>query len=386
MGAARRSRRRGSVRARGSNRWEVVVTVKDPLTGKYRKMSRLVRGTRRDAERRLSELQVEADSGSLTPKDTPTAGTYAELLDQWLDRKIAEGLSVSTITRYRHAAGILREELGTRRIDQVDTRSLDSLYGRLLKAGQSPASIAKVHQVARSAGELAVTYGLVRSNPAVAAKAPRILKPVTDAPEPEVVRRLIEEAAKKDRMLATFLRLGSATGARRGELCALRWSDLRLDDDPPSVLFSRAVTMGEGVVQERKVTKTGVARRVTLDAGTAAAMQDYRTSLQELCGQHGVEISRDGWVFSSLPDGSRIPRPDSFTAAFSKLAKRVGVDVTLYEATRHFAASTMIGSGIDATTAAARLGHDATTLLRRYSHVRAGADEKAAGIVGSVLD
>lgn len=386
MPARKTARRRGTVRARGTDRWEVVATVKDPLTGTHRKVSRAVRGSRRDAEARLSQLLVELEDGSLTPRDAPSTGSYAELLDQWLDRKRAEGLSPSTLARYRHAADVLKVRLGSRRLDQIDTASIDSLFASLLRSGQSPATIAKISQVARSSLGLAVTYGLIRSNPALAAKAPKVLKPVTDAPEPETVKAIIEAADAQNHTLATFIRVGAATGARRGELCALKWSDLSLDDEVPSALIGRTVVLGDDGVLERSVTKTGKARRVTLDHGTVAALRAQRAKADSACEKGGFAVLRDGWVFSSQPDGSAIPRPDSFTAAFSQIAKRLGIKVTLYEATRHFAASTMIGNGIDPTTAAARLGHDATTLLKRYSHVRAGADAKAAGLVGASLD
>jgi integrase len=376
------------VRARGTDRWEVVASVKDPLTGAHRKVSRVVRGTKKDAERRLSQLLVEADAGFLTPGDAAVAGTFAELLDQWLDRKRSEGLSPSTIARYAQASKLLRAELGTRKLDQLDTATIDALYARLLRSGQSPASIAKVAQVARASLDLAVTYGRLRSNPAAGAKPPKVLRPDKDAPEPEVVKQLIAYA-KQERYfhLSLLIRLGAATGARRGELCALKWTDFDFEGDPPSMLVSRVIVHGEGgAVIERPVTKTGKSRRVTLDPGTVQTLMDWRAEREKFAADCGCELPADAYVFSYEPEGNVPPRPDGFTQAFNRISRELGLDCSLYEATRHFAGSTMIANGVDVTTAAARLGHSATTLLKRYSHVRAGADAKAAGVVGSSLD
>ena len=49
------------------------------------------------------------------------------------------------------------------------------------------------------------------------------------APEPDVVQTLLDAAARYRPEFAAYLRLSVTTGARRGELCALRWTDIDLD-------------------------------------------------------------------------------------------------------------------------------------------------------------
>jgi integrase len=60
------------------------------------------------------------------------------------------------------------------------------------------------------------------------------LPPATDTPmmtlDHEQARRLLEAAAGT--WLHMLVLLGAATGARRGELLALRWADLDLDRAP----------------------------------------------------------------------------------------------------------------------------------------------------------
>ena len=380
-------RRRGSVRELGKGKFEVIVSVPDPLTGNHRKVSRRVTGTRKQAEDRLAKLITEINEGDTAPKSVSATGSYAELLDAWLAQKRTEGLSPSTVSRYAQAGQHLRAAFGDRKVADVTPERLDALYAALSKKGLGGASILKTHRVARGVGDLAVRYGLIRTNPAIGATRPRITAPTVVAPETETVQLLIDAAAKTNPTLSLFLRVGAATGMRRGELAALRWSDCTLNGDDPFILVARNIVIGEnGKIIERPVTKTGKPRRVSLDSRTTALLVEYQEGNTKLCAELGGLLLDDGWVFSSQPDGSTIVRPDTMTWAFSKLCTRLGIEgLSLYGTTRHYAASTMIANDIDPVTAAARLGHSPTQLLRTYGHLRAGKHQQAAALVGGLL-
>ncbi len=383
MAGRKRTRRTGYLREKSGGRWEVVVSVRDPLTGGHRKVSRTMIGTRKQAEDRLARLRTEIADGDVAPKATTgSMDTYSELLDRFIEAKRAQGLSPTTTARYESASIPLREAFGDRRPDQVGAEALEGLYGRLLAAGKSPGTVRKVHEAARGAGDLAFRYGRTRRNLAADAKAPRVNNPQKDAPTPAQVKKLIETAAKTNPTLAALIHVGAATGARRGELLALRWSDVDLDAATMSI--SRALILdGKKLIEKR--TKTGAGRRITLDSGTVAVLRDVRTTSEKLCAELGGQLHAKGYVFSGQPDGSKAMRPDSVTWAFSKVADRADLDFTFYESTRHFAASELVGAGMDLRTTADRLGHDVRVLLSRYAHRRPGRDEAAAEMMASVL-
>jgi integrase len=391
------ARRHGHVGERGPGRWEVSVPLpKDPETGRRRKVSRLVRGTRADAERRLRALAVEVDNGDHAGAELRGgSSTYAELVDRWLEAKAAEGLSPSTVTRYRYAAAHLKSVLGTRAVEDIDVAALEALYGRLTRQGQTGASVRKVHQVARGVGDMAVRYQLVRRNPADDARPPRVVKPETDAPAPDDVRRLVKAAMVENPVLGTLLHVGAATGARRGELLALRWTDLA----GSTLRIRRAVVLDGSEIVER-TTKTGKSRNVSLDAGTLELLEELRATSEDAyrrgreqpgrvvapaAGDGSITIPPDAFIFAAIASLDRPYRPDSITWWFRKLARSVGVDCTFYEATRHFHASELVGAGVDLRTIADRLGHDPRVLLERYAHLRPGRDEAAAETIGELL-
>jgi integrase len=196
--------------------------------------------------------------------------------------------------------------------------------------------------------------------------------------------RLVEAAAAVNRGLAVFVRLALATGARRGELCALRWCDVDLSRGV--VRIASALVEAAGVVTE-KDTKTHQVRRVSVDAATTALLGEYRGELEELCASAGGTLSKDAFVFSHQPDGSTPWRPNYVTLAFCRLRDRLGLDGLRLHDLRHASASLMLASGVDVRTVSGRLGHaHASTTLDIYAHMIHQADERAATALGALLD
>jgi len=112
---------KGSMRQRGSA-WELRVYLgADPVTGKQRYATKTVRAGKREAQRLLNEMKVEAERGLATR----TTATVGELLDRWLELA-REDFSPKTT---RETAGYiernLRPALGDVRLSKLTTASLD---------------------------------------------------------------------------------------------------------------------------------------------------------------------------------------------------------------------------------------------------------------------
>ncbi|HVW31799.1 MAG TPA: site-specific integrase [Acidimicrobiia bacterium] len=86
----------------------------------------------------------------------------------------------------------------------------------------------RTHNVLHRALVQAVRWGWIGVDPAAAATPPRLPTRDIRPPTPEQVRLLFARAAEENPAFAVFLQLAAATGARRGELIALRWTDVNL--------------------------------------------------------------------------------------------------------------------------------------------------------------
>src|SRR5205814_9221977 len=145
----------------------------------------------------------------------------------------------------------------------------------------------------------------------------RPVRPPVQAPTPEDVARLLEAAQAEDPEFALYLRLAAVTGARRGELCALRWDDF--DFEGGQVVVVRSLAVGnDGVVVKK--TKTDRSRRLALDEVTMGALHDQRRVAGERARSCDLELSPNAYVFARDPEGVDPWRPDSgATGRFMRL-------------------------------------------------------------------
>ena len=173
--------------------------------------------------------------------------------------------------------------------------------------------------------------------------------------------------------------LAMTTGARRGELCALRWDRVDLDR---AVLSIRTSIAQEGSRTWEKDTKTHQQRRIALDATTVDLLRAYRRRCEEDAASLGVRISESGRLFSANPDHSTWLVPSSVTQRYARMCARLGWDRTIHEL-RHYSATELISAGVDVRTVAGRLGHGGggTTTLRTYAAWVSEADQRAAGTI-----
>ena len=96
-----------------------------------------------------------------------------------------------------------------------------------------------------------------------------------------------------------FVRLAATTGARRGELCALRWKAVDLVDATVRIEASGYSERG-GPVQI-KDTKNHSRRVVSLDDSTVARISDHLEQMGLRASACGVELSPESFVLHTTP-------------------------------------------------------------------------------------
>ncbi|MGH8993309.1 MAG: site-specific integrase, partial [Acidimicrobiia bacterium] len=229
----------------------------------------------------------------------------------------------------------------------------------------------------------AVRWGWVSVNPAAAASPPPLPTRDIRPPSPEQLRLLFARAGEENPAFTVFLQLAAATGARRGELVALRWTDVDL--------ASGVLTIARGAVKGKnglvvKDTKTHGTRRIALDRATVALLAAHRQAAESVAGACDTMLLDDAYVFSDDPEGQSSWRPWLVTQAFARLAARSGMPEVRLHDLRHFVATRLLGSGVDVRTVAGRLGHkNPNVTLSVYAHFLPEADREAAELLGRIL-
>ena len=150
-------------------------------------------------------------------------------------------------TLYNYRRNIDREivpVLGSIRLSKLTSLDIDRLYAKLRKRHLKPATIRQVHAVLRGSLNQAMRWGLVHRNVATLASPPPLEQSELQPPEPEMVRALLREAYAQDPMFGLYVRVAIAIGARRAEICGLRWTDIDLDAGMMSVMRSHIAIPG----------------------------------------------------------------------------------------------------------------------------------------------
>ncbi len=370
----------GSLRQRGPNTWQVrVSTGRDPLTGRYRYVSRTVEGGKRAAQRAAAELAIAVERGQVRPGRE----SMAELLEKWMAHLEVQGRAPATLVRYRSAirANIL-PALGHVEVVKLTAADLDAFYSSLLSRGLKPLSVRKCHAILSTALRQAVRWGWLERSPIDRTSPPSSRSREIVPPTIVEVRSLLDACERSNSDLASLIYVAVTTGCRRGELCGLRWADVDLDGG--TLVVARSISDVPGSVSVKE-TKTHQTRRLALDQSTVEVLRRQHERASARARVAGAAIDGATYVWSQEVDGSAPYRPDRVTGAFRNLRDRVGLRHLTFHGLRHFSATALAGRGVGVRTIAGRLGHaNPNVTLRTYAHFLDVADREAATVMGEL--
>ncbi|MGH9069147.1 MAG: tyrosine-type recombinase/integrase [Acidimicrobiales bacterium] len=383
----------GSIRKRpdrGTDAWELRVYLGRDARGRVRQRSTLYRGTRRQAEHELARLVVDQDTDPVAlPRQDTAWGPATTVNDAIRGWKLNgwDDLSPNTVRRYESLWRLhVRDEIGEARIDSLGPYDIERYLRRLKAEGRGETTVRHLRAFLHRACRLARKWSGNRlPNPVADTELPEWPaegRGEVRSPTVEEVRAVLAAARAYDQRVAAFARVIAATGARRGEVCAIRWND---------VDWSGSIRIDEGIIARQggaavKAPKTRASvRRVSVDLGTLAVLEALRDGQALLAAQCGVQVGVDGFVFSKDPSGSLPPHPDAMSQAFRRICKRAGVapDIHLHSL-RHFQA-TELDPVISEAQKQARLGWATVHMARHYTGAITAEDRRAAEHMGQVL-
>lgn len=362
--------------------WRLRVPLgRDVVTGRYRTASRtVVASSRREAVARLNDFAREVRAENRARTDT----TVADLFDRWLALSETR-LSPTTMYTYR---GYVRRDVapafGDLAVKDVTAEHLDNLYLALGERGMAAKSVRQVHAICRRAFAQAVKWRWLDVNPAVFATPPPVRQAQLQPPTPAAIRAMVDVAMVDDPALGRLVLMAAVTGARRGELCALRWSDVDLETG--TVTIGRALIDVAGHVVA-KDTKTHAERTIALPAEMVVELEAHRGWLEARAAAGEARLSSAAFVWPAPTSLAGLSpwRPDQVTGAFRRLAERVGVAARLHDL-RHAHITQLLTAGVDIRTVSGRAGHaNPSTTLAVYSHWMPAADRAAADVAGGLM-
>lgn len=371
--------KRGSIIERGGHYTLIINLGRDPTTGKRKQQWVTVKGNKKDAEKRLSEILHQLDTGAYIHPGKTTMGEY---LAKWLAEYAKPNLSPRGYERYESICRVhLIPALGSIALTQLRPEHIQRHYSDSLKDGLSPLSVRYHHVVLHKALATALKWGLVVRNVADGVDVPRAHPGEMQTWDESELNKFLE-TAKATPYYALFY-TALFTGMRRSELLALRWQDI--DFIYSQIYVNRSMHQLRDGSRVFTAPKTDKSRRtIALTPSTFLVLESYRKAREIECKMLGVTLQDSDLVFSTL---GKPLRPNTVTRAWGMLATKAGVKVIRLHDARHTHASLMLKQGIHPKIVQERLGHSTISItLDTYSHVAPGLQEAAAQSFDKVIE
>ncbi len=371
---------RGHIKKRYKGSYTIVLNLgRDPSTGKRKQQWISVKGTKKEADKRLADLLHQMDTGTFMK---PGKTTLAEFLERWLRDYVLSNVSPKTTEWYTYIVhSHVIPDLGNIILTQLKPEHLQRFYSDKLSYGRcdskgplSPQTVRHCHVTLHYALETALKWGLITRNPADAVNPPHTQHRQMQTWNEDELRSFLE--ATKETPYYALFHLLFASGMRRSEILALRWCDIDLA--LCQIYVSRSMRQlhdGTFIFRQPKTAKGR--RAIALPPSSTIVLREHHERQVSIQLQLGIMPKDDDLVFSH-DDGSPL-QPGSITHAWGKLVKRTGLKYIRLHDARHTHASLMLKQGVHPKIVQERLGHSSIQItLDTYSHVAPGLQEAAA--------
>lgn len=369
----------GHLEKRNKNSWRIVIEIgRDPQTGKRKRISRSVKGNKKQAEKVMHRLLHELEQGTYIEPSEFTLGDY---LRRWLEDYCRINLAPSTFASYeiiviKH----LVPALGNIPLAKLQPMHLQQYYSRALKEGRrdgkgglSSRTVRYHHTVLREALQHAVKWQVVVRNVADAVEPPRVRQPEMAALNPNDVMILLKAVQNHQDYAIIFTAI--YTGMRRGELLGLRWNDVDLDAGVARIRQTLQKLQGQGFIFREPKTKKS-RRQITLSVGVVNLLKELRKKQAQNRLLLGNRYQNNDLVFCNN-DGTPID-PSKFSKRFRYLADKHGFTNIRFHDLRHTHATILLTQGVHPKVVQERLGHESITItMDTYSHILPGLQEEA---------
>ncbi|NGM18030.1 tyrosine-type recombinase/integrase [Eggerthellaceae bacterium zg-887] len=380
------------------NSWQLILSLgNDPITGKRVQKCRHFKGNKTQAKRALDDFRREIECGLAPNADRIVFSEYAL---QWINARKASGTKApATIKRDCGSLRHLNRHIGHVQLGNVNAPMIRSLYITLREEGLGESSIARLAIVLNQIMKQAVHDDILLRNPCESVEAPKqkssnIGQSLNKEQLSALMKALYElehktypnEQHVKQKATAnlchcTFIRLILATGLRHGEALGLSWRHVDFDNATLNVICSL-----DNSTHELKDPKTcSGTRAIVLDSRILLDLWQWKQTQKNYLNHLGIEQGGDTPVITN--EAGRRANESNLLRWWRSFRKTCGLDGVRIHDLRHTHATMLVSSGLNIKAVSSRLGHSSVGVtLDLYAHVQREDDEKAATIIGDIIN
>jgi integrase len=335
--------------------------------------------TASEALEKMRKAKEEERKGILATGPKQKLGDY---LTSWLETVQRPTIKKNTYVQYRMMINRhIIPALGQTHLQKLTAPQVQSFYSQKLQDGLSPGTVGVIHAVLHCALENAVKWNLVTRNVSSLVSPPKRSGYEVHTLSPGEAIHLIEAA--KETNLEAIIIMAVTTGIRRGELMALRWSDIDLERGMLHIRRTMYRLSGFGFVENTPKTRTSK-RRIILPAVVVEALKEHQQRQIQAQKKAGSKWIDKGLVFPNT-HGNFI-RPDHMLRKFHQLLDSAKLPYMRFHDLRHSAATILLIKGVHPKVVQDLLGHSTIAMtMDTYSHLLPSMQQDAADSMDDVF-
>lgn len=270
-------------------------------------------------------------------------------------------------------------------VQQLSALPKTDRNGNVTDTGEniSPSTVRRYLTILQSIFKQAVKLGLIPDNPAKAEKLslPKAKKPKVDIFSKQEAAQMLACLEQEDIQFQTLIQLAIFTGARRGELVALKFSDV--DFEQSKITIERAAVKLKEQKTVIKPPKDYEVRTVTINQSCLELIKLLRAEKLRQAANLGTQWREEGWLFTTW--NGEIMNPQTPTKQFSKFLERNGLRHRKFHSLRHTSATLLLYAGVNIKQVQGRLGHGDIETTNKYLHLIEEADVEAVNKLDVML-
>ncbi|WAM36524.1 site-specific integrase [Caldicellulosiruptor acetigenus] len=307
--------------------------------------------------------------------------TFGELLDLWLNTVAKNRVSLSTFQSYSSSIALhIKPFLGDYELSKLTPMDLQKYYQHIMtEKGLSSTLALYHHRIIHQALDYAVKMDMLEKNPADYVDPPRKRSYQPSIWDEKTAKKALEIFKETNIRIPVLLAI--YTGMRIGEIAALKWDDIHLEQGYITVNKTLMKINGQTYIKEKAENKNSY-RIVAISNQVVEELKEWKAK-QEKLKKELKELYHDEGFVCTFEDG-RVQDPKYITKVFQKTIEKHGLPKIRFHDLRHTHASLLLKHGIDPKHISDRLGHSTiTTTLNIYSHV---FDEKRRKVAETFED
>lgn len=350
---------------------------RDPLTGKRNRTYKNVKGSKREANSVMHRMITEMEQGKVTRKTNKSIG---EWMDEWVSTYLPNAEETTIIGYKTKIRCYIKPALGDIQIKSLRAEHVQKMINDMHSRGLSPKNIRDTFNNINAAMKKAVATHLIPYNPCEGVALPKLKKYRAKVYSPDMIHTLLEAVTGTDMYLPILLLV--TVGLRRGELLALRWSDI--DFDRNLLKVRNNMVCGEnGYIIKSPKSEAGI-RDIHIGDDVANALKSAREQYLRDKAKYGKGFQDLNFIIRQN-DGSPIS-PNAMTRKWRRFIESNDLPSIRLHDLRHSNATALIQAGVSPKVVQQRLGHaDVNITLNTYTHVLPDMDIAAAEKLDEIM-